>query len=104
MSENTKKNSSFENSLLYRAYQHVLNEVRSPFNQWEAGKHFKNDPRDHPGERLLHYTKTGRVHQAIEEFKENHQELRRATSKEIVCQKGPDGVLENKKDNSLIAA
>ena len=87
MSENTKKNSSFENSLLYRAYQHVLNEVRSPFNQWEAGKHFKNDPRDHPGERLLHYTKTGRVHQAIEEFKENHQELRRNTFSENVEKK-----------------
>ena len=75
MSENTQKHSSFKNSLLYRVCLHVLSEVRSPENQWYAGEHFHNDPTEHPGERTIHYVRTGRAHKAINEFKDTHPEL-----------------------------
>ncbi|NCS98803.1 hypothetical protein GW764_01305 [Candidatus Parcubacteria bacterium] len=75
MSEKTTQNSTFRNSLLYGALKTVLDEIKSPENQWYAGEHFHNDPSNHPGERLLYYLKTGRVSKVFFEFKEKHPEL-----------------------------
>jgi hypothetical protein len=69
--------SSFKNSLLYRALKHISDEIRSDENTYYTGEHFHNDPRDHPGERMIHYVESGRMSEALQEFRDSHPELRR---------------------------
>ena len=75
MSENTQKHSSFKNSLLFLACKQVVEEIKSPENQWFAGEHFHNDPREHKGERITHYILSGRASKVMREFKDSHPEL-----------------------------
>lgn len=75
--ETPKLNSSLDlnKSLLYKVLTSILSEIRGEKNTWYAGEHFRNDPREHPGERFLHFIENGGVTDVINRVKRENPSL-----------------------------
>lgn len=80
---------SFQNSLLFNILVGISKEIKSPENTHYAGEHFRNDPRDHPGERSLHYFKSGAHKRFIKKFTSEHPELIHPADLPLVKTKRP---------------
>lgn len=70
-----KSSLSLDRSLLYIVLTKIVSEIKSEENTWFAGEHFRNDPREHPGERFLHFIENGGVDKVIKKVKEENPSL-----------------------------